>query len=201
MKQIRVMIAGDGDELCAAMREYLTAPQSGEALRDASPGDDAVLRFLKNQADEAVMDLVVPAREGFGLLDAIRRPRAAVSALPAPYQPRDRIGGILLSLGIPAHLKGFQYLREAVRLVLEQPERIRRLTKGLYPVVALRCGASASQVERAIRHAIEVGWNRGRVDALNTAFGCRVVIPEEKPSNGEFIALMVELLQEKRKNG
>jgi len=201
LKQIRVMIAADGDELCAAMREYLAAPRSREAARNAAVNDDAMRRFLENQEDDAVMDLVMPAWEGFGLLDAIRQPRTAVPALPAPYQPRDGIGGRLLSLGIPAHLKGFQYLREAVRLVLEQPERIRGLTKGLYQAVALRWGTSASRVERAIRHAIEVGWNRGRVDALNAAFGCRVVIPEEKPSNGEFIALMVELLLEKRKRG
>ena len=106
----------------------------------------------------------------------------------------DRISNIFLSLGIPAHIKGYQYLREAVRLVMEDSDRINRITKELYPSIARRFATSPSKVERAIRHAIEVAWSRGRVDTLNRAFGCRVAIPEDKPTNGEFIALVADKL-------
>ena len=116
--------------------------------------------------------------------------------LPPPPSPNvdDRMSNIFLSLGIPAHIKGYQFLREGVRLVIEQPDRINRITKELYPSIARRYATSLSKVERAIRHAIEVAWSRGRVESLNRAFGCRVAIPEDKPTNGEFIALIADKL-------
>ena len=116
--------------------------------------------------------------------------------LPPQPSPNvdDRMSNIFLSLGIPAHIKGYQFLREGVRLVIEQPDRINRITKELYPSIARRYATSPSKVERAIRHAIEVAWSRGRVESLNRAFGCRVAIPEDKPTNGEFIALIADKL-------
>ena len=106
----------------------------------------------------------------------------------------DRLSNLFLGMGIPAHIKGYQYLREAVRLVLEKPNMISGITKELYPTIARRFNTTASKVERAIRHAIEVAWSRGRVETLNKAFGCRVAHPDEKPTNGEFIALIADKL-------
>jgi len=106
----------------------------------------------------------------------------------------DRLSNLFLGMGIPAHIKGYQYLREAVKLVLENPAMINGITKELYPAIAHRFNTSASKVERAIRHAIEVAWSRGRVDTLNRAFGCSVAQPDDKPTNGEFIALIADKL-------
>ena len=106
----------------------------------------------------------------------------------------DRLSNLFLGMGIPAHIKGYQYLREAIRLVIDKPDMIGGITKELYPAIARRFGTSSSKVERAIRHAIEVAWSRGRVDTLNKAFGCRVAHPDEKPTNGEFIALIADKL-------
>ena len=119
---------------------------------------------------------------------------APVVPVAANHTLDDRLSNIFLSLGIPAHIKGYQFLREAIKLVIEQPDRINRITKELYPAIARRFNTSSSKVERAIRHAIEVAWSRGRIDTLNCAFGCRVAIPEEKPTNGEFIALVADKL-------
>lgn len=121
---------------------------------------------------------------------------AEKNELPPPpsHNVEDRMSNIFLSLGIPAHIKGYQFLREGVRLVIEQPDRINRITKELYPSIARRYATSPSKVERAIRHAIEVAWSRGRVESLNRAFGCRVALPEDKPTNGEFIALIADKL-------
>ena len=138
--------------------------------------------------------------------DAARQQEiVAADPLPFPVAARsvdDRLSNIFLSLGIPAHIKGYQFLREAVKLVLDNPDSINRITKELYPTIARRFGTSASKVERAIRHAIEVGWSRGRVESLNRAFGCRVATPEDKPTNGEFIALIADKLslEEQQKN-
>ncbi len=117
-----------------------------------------------------------------------------ISASAAGPTLDERLAGLFLTIGIPAHIKGYQYLREAVKMVIETPDVINRITKELYPGVARRFGTSASKVERAIRHAIEVAWSRGRIDSLNKAFGCRVAVKEDKPTNGEFIAMIADKL-------
>ncbi len=106
----------------------------------------------------------------------------------------EKLAGLFLTIGIPAHIKGYQYLREAVKMVIENPDVINRITKELYPGIGRRFATTASKVERAIRHAIEVAWSRGRIDTLNRAFGCKVATREDKPTNGEFIAMIADKL-------
>lgn len=106
----------------------------------------------------------------------------------------ERISNIFISIGIPPHIKGYGYLREGIKMAVQDPQVINNVTKGLYPVIGERYQTSASKVERAIRHAIEVAWNRGRVDAVNAIFGARVYIGNEKPTNSEFIALVADKL-------
>lgn len=106
----------------------------------------------------------------------------------------EKLSSLFLTIGIPAHIKGYAFLREAVKMVVDRPDVINRITKELYPGIARHFNTSASKVERAIRHAIEVAWNRGRIDTLNKAFGCKVACPEDKPTNGEFIAMLADKL-------
>ena len=107
----------------------------------------------------------------------------------------ERIANLFLTVGIPAHIKGYQYLREAVKMVMENPDLMGRITKELYPGIAHRFGTTSSKVERAIRHAIEVAWNRGRIEALDEAVGRNVCSLDDKPTNGEFIALVSDRLR------
>jgi len=107
----------------------------------------------------------------------------------------ERIANLFLTVGIPAHIKGYQYLREAVKMVIDNPDLMGRITKELYPGIARRFGTTSSKVERAIRHAIEVAWNRGRIEALDEAFGRNVCSLDDKPTNGEFIALVSDRLR------
>lgn len=104
----------------------------------------------------------------------------------------EKITNIFLTVGIPAHIKGYQFLREAIKMAIDNPEIINSITKKLYPSIADRFDTSASKVERAIRHAIEVAWNRGKIENINTLFGIRVYNNNEKPTNGEFIALVAD---------
>ena len=106
----------------------------------------------------------------------------------------ERLSNIFITVGIPAHIKGYHYLREAVKLTVETPEIINSITKRLYPAVAARFGTSPSKVERAIRHAIEVAWNKGKIENVNHIFGIKVYSANEKPTNGEFIALVADKL-------
>ena len=106
----------------------------------------------------------------------------------------ERISNIFISIGIPPHIKGYAYLREGIKMAVEDPHVINNVTKGLYAVIGEKFQTTASKVERAIRHAIEVAWNRGRIDAVNAIFGARVYIGTEKPTNSEFIALVADKL-------
>ncbi len=106
----------------------------------------------------------------------------------------EKISNIFISIGIPPHIKGYSYLREGIKMAIENPSLINNVTKELYPAIGKKFDTSASKVERAIRHAIEVAWNRGRVDAINAIFGVRVYIGSEKPTNSEFIALVADKL-------
>ena len=112
-------------------------------------------------------------------------------------QPRsldEKITSVFLVIGIPAHIKGYHYLREAIRMVYFQPELINRITKELYPGIAKRFSTSASKVERAIRHSIEVAWTRGKIENINQLFGYNIYSKNDKPTNGEFIALVADKL-------
>lgn len=104
----------------------------------------------------------------------------------------EKISNIFITVGIPAHIKGYQFLREAIKMAIDNPEIINSITKQLYPSIAERFETSASKVERAIRHAIEVAWNRGKIENINSLFGVKVYSSNDKPTNGEFIALVAD---------
>ena len=103
-----------------------------------------------------------------------------------------RISDIFITVGIPAHIKGYQFLREAIILTIGQPGIINSITKELYPSVAKRFQTTPSKVERAIRHAIEVGWSRGKIENINNIFGVKIYGRNDRPTNGEFIALVAD---------
>lgn len=95
-------------------------------------------------------------------------------------------------IGVPAHIKGYKYLRNAILLSIKAPESIEAITKVLYPAVAKKWETTSSRVERAIRHAIEVAWERGDINTLSEYFGNTVSTLKGKPTNSEFIALMAD---------
>ena len=109
------------------------------------------------------------------------------------------VTAIIHEIGVPAHIKGYQYLREAIIIAVEDMEVINAVTKILYPEVAKRFGTTASRVERAIRHAIEVAWDRGDLETLQKYFGYTVSNAKGKPTNSEFIAMIADRLQLQRK--
>ncbi len=132
-------------------------------------------------------------------MDVLERKIASLlvgKATPKPYRPLlgvdKKITDIFITVGIPAHIKGYHFLREAIKMAIDSPEIINSITKRLYPEVAKMFNTSASKVERAIRHAIEVAWNKGRIENINSLFGVRVYSGNEKPTNGEFIALVAD---------
>ena len=106
---------------------------------------------------------------------------------------------IIHDIGVPAHIKGYKYLREAIILAIEDEEIMSAVTKVLYPTVAKTFSTTSSRVERAIRHAIEVAWDRGDIETLQSFFGYTVSNLKGKPTNSEFIAMIADSLRLKLK--
>jgi two-component system response regulator (stage 0 sporulation protein A) len=110
-----------------------------------------------------------------------------------------QVTGVIHRIGVPAHIKGYSYLRSAIMMVVKDNDVINSVTKVLYPAVAKMHGTSPSRVERAMRHAIEVAWDRGDLDVLNDLFGYTVQTDKGKPTNSEFIALIADDLRIKNR--
>lgn len=131
----------------------------------------------------------------------LERMRAAFLEAPAPAKEspsrselKNLVTSVIHEIGVPAHIKGYQYLREAILIAIDDMEVINAVTKVLYPEVAKRFETTASRVERAIRHAIEVAWDRGDLETLQKYFGYTVSNAKGKPTNSEFIAMIADRL-------
>lgn len=120
---------------------------------------------------------------------------------PTPKNLEAEVTSIMHEIGVPAHIKGYQYLREAIIMVVNEIDLINSITKQLYPSIAKLYNTTPSRVERAIRHAIEVAWSRGKVDAIDSLFGYTVNIGKGKPTNSEFIAMVADKLRLEMKAG
>lgn len=105
------------------------------------------------------------------------------------------VTNMIHEIGVPAHIKGYQYLREAIMMSVEDSNMISSITKILYPTIAKRFQTTPSRVERAIRHAIEVAWSRGRMETLDSLFGYTIDTGKGKPTNSEFIALIADRIR------
>ena len=104
----------------------------------------------------------------------------------------EKLSNIFMTAGIPVHVKGFRFLKEAVKQSVEQPSMINNITKILYPAIAKKYESTPSKVERAIRHAIGVAWSKGKIENINKIFGVQLYGREDKPTNGELIALVAD---------
>lgn len=159
-------------------------------------------------SDERKVDLsktlMELAEEGWTLEELLNeagvRPVVKQEAEEQETEKKDlvlQITSIIHEIGVPAHIKGYQYLRKAIEIAVEDADSINAVTKVLYPEVAKEFDTTASRVERAIRHAIEVGWDRGDLETLQGYFGYTVSNAKGKPTNSEFIAMVADKLRMK----
>ena len=186
-----------GTDGCAIIKAVKRAWPEAKIVAVGIANDELIEKAL---AEGAIYYLVKP----FTVASAFERIRELLkenAPKPVPLLAKrkpvtldEKISEIFISIGIPPHIKGYGYLREGIKLTIECPYIINSVTKELYPTVAKHFSTTASKVERAIRHAIEVAWNRGRIDAITAIFGSRIYLGSEKPTNSEFIALVVDKL-------
>ena len=150
-----------------------------------------ILGDLMSANKEFQIMITVPSVKGEGAGTVRETP---VQKEPARDLEQD-VTDMIHEIGVPAHIKGYQYLREAIMMSVEDPGMISSITKILYPTIAKRFQTTPSRVERAIRHAIEVAWSRGRMETLDALFGYTIETGKGKPTNSEFIALIADRIR------
>jgi len=158
-------------------------------------GGCSVIRVEDNSLIQQILYMV--AAEGReGSVPPVTKAGEVLSEFPATMAKKIdmRLSNILSIIGIAANIKGFGYIKESVKICIADQQIVGAITKSLYPAVAAKFNTSASKVERAIRHAIQVCWDRGRLEKLNEIFGIPVIEKNDKPTNGEFISYLAERL-------
>ena len=258
--KLRVLIVDSSEEYRRTLAAAVEADAHFQLLDTAGDGVDAVQKAGALQPDVIIMDLVLPRRDGMGVLRRLQETGSraipfvvsgfynsqvvaqaaelgAAYFMPKPCDTAELLGRIRLcsctqpirtaaetaseqsglakrkaeqgleaavtdiihEIGVPAHIKGYQYLREAIILTVNDMDIINAVTKVLYPTVAKKFATTPSRVERAIRHAIEVAWDRGDLETLQKFFGYTVSNIKGKPTNSEFIAMIADHLSLRRK--
>jgi len=158
-------------------------------------GGCSVIRVKDNSLIQQILYMVAAGgREG--MEKPVTKAGEVLAEFPATMAKRidRRLSNILSTIGIAANIKGFGYIKEAVKICIADQQIVGAITKNLYPEVAEQFNTSASKIERAIRHAIQVCWDRGRLEKLNEVFGIPVIQKNDKPTNGEFISYLTERL-------
>ena len=206
---------GDGDELLRMSRELepdvivmemaLTGLDGMGVLEELSAQERRPrIIVLSGYARGAVAELAAAKGADYYLAkpcvvsrvcERVRQIAGTGVAEEEPVDLETQVTAIIHDVGVPAHIKGYQYLREAILIAVKDMDVINAVTKVLYPEVAKRFGTTASRVERAIRHAIEVAWDRGDLETLQKYFGYTVSNSKGKPTNSEFIAMIADRLQ------
>ncbi len=148
-----------------------------------------ILNDLMNQNKEFQIMITVPSSEKQKNTTEITEEKPVVRDL------EQDVTNMIHDIGVPAHIKGYQYLREAIMMSVNDPTMISSITKLLYPTIAKRFQTTPSRVERAIRHAIEVAWSRGKMETLDNLFGYTINTGKGKPTNSEFIALIADKIR------
>ena len=180
----------------------ITSPVANQHMFIQASGAGAQLCLIKPIRQDSLLqhiDELLTTRNGQGV------GTSGGTGFPAPTTASNsddietQVTQIIHQIGVPAHIKGYQYLRTAILLTVKDSDIINSVTKVLYPSVAKKYSTTTSRVERAIRHAIEVAWDRGDVDTLNSYFGYTIQNNRGKPTNSEFIAMIADNLRLKYK--
>lgn len=163
------------------------------------------MAMMDNEGFIRVLGDLMAQNKGFQIMITVPSDKSRECEKKAVKETQEEIllerdvTGMLHKIGVPAHIKGYQYLREAIIYSVEDPEMLGAVTKILYPAIAKRSHTTSSRVERAIRHAIEVAWNRGCEEVLEEIFGYTISVGRGKPTNSEFIAMLADKITLKRK--
>ncbi|GER72434.1 sporulation transcription factor Spo0A [Weizmannia acidilactici] len=194
----------DGLGVLKKLRETGHSPMPNVIMLTAFGQEDVTKKAVELGASYFVlkpfdMDMLVShIRQISGKASTVLKSPSGLGRVQADSKPKNldaSITSIIHEIGVPAHIKGYMYLREAISMVYNDIELLGSITKVLYPEIAKKYNTTASRVERAIRHAIEVAWSRGNIESISTLFGYTVSMTKAKPTNSEFIAMVADKLR------
>lgn len=175
MEQVKTTVTKDNEKMFKILNDLMNANKEFQIMITV-PGEDSA-------KEEKVSRFVIePSGEG-------------KTNKMAEHDLEQDVTDMIHEIGVPAHIKGYQYLREAIMMAVEDIDMLNSITKVLYPTIAKKFQTTPSRVERAIRHAIEVAWSRGRMETLDALFGYTVNTGKGKPTNSEFIALIADRIR------
>ena len=187
-----------GTDGCGVIQATKKTWANAKIIATGLPNDDIIARAVSEGANYYLIKPFSVATAMDRFRELLKEDEQEVKDISVgkriPATIEERITEIFMAIGVPPHIKGYSYMREGIKMMVENPSVANGITKELYPSIAKKFGTTASKVERAIRHAIEVAWNRGRIDAINAIFGSRIYLGVEKPTNSEFIALVADKL-------
>ncbi len=169
MEQLRVVTAQDNERMFRILSELITKDKEFQIMITVPSGKQHTVDSSRENTQDKMID------KGHDL--------------------EKDVTDMIHEIGVPAHIKGYQYLREAIMMSVRDGEMLNSITKILYPTIAKKYQTTSSRVERAIRHAIEVAWSRGNMETLDSLFGYTISIGKGKPTNSEFIALITDKIR------
>lgn len=179
MQKLKVLIADDNPRMASMIQNILMDDDEIQVVGTAEDGVETLGMIEETEPDLLLLDLIMPKLDGLGVMERLQEKQKMKK--------------------VPAHIKGYQYLRDAIMMSVDDKEMLNSITKILYPSIAKQHGTTPSRVERAIRHAIEVAWSRGKVDTIDELFGYTVHNGKGKPTNSEFVALIADKIRLEQK--
>lgn len=156
---------------------------------------DTLINRIRQLKATAVSKVTAPITASMQVAAASAQLLPKSKGMPTAHNLETQVTSVIHEIGVPAHIKGYQYLRDAIIMVINDMDILNSITKQLYPNIAKQYNTTPSRVERAIRHAIEVAWSRGKMDTIDMLFGYTVNNGKGKPTNSEFIALIADRLR------
>lgn len=200
MDGLSVMEKVNMDEQITKRPEFIIVTAVGqERITEDAFRKGASYYVMKPFHNDMILSRIKDAGNGERKNNSESESRNAVSK-KQEYNLEIRVTDMIHEIGIPAHIKGYHYLRDAIIMAVDDMDVLNAITKVLYPTIAKMHQTTASRVERAIRHAIEVAWSRGKLDTLDELFGYTVSNGKGKPTNSEFIALIADTIRLENKN-
>ena len=200
MDGLSVMEKVNMDEQITKRPEFIIVTAVGqERITEDAFRKGASYYVMKPFHNDMILSRIKDAGNGERKNNSEYESRNAVSK-KQEYNLETRVTDMIHEIGIPAHIKGYHYLRDAIIMAVDDMDVLNAITKVLYPTIAKMHQTTASRVERAIRHAIEVAWSRGKLDTLDELFGYTVSNRKGKPTNSEFIALIADTIRLENKN-
>ena len=175
MEQLKTTVTKDNERMFKILTDLMNANKEFHIMITV-PGEDSL------EEDNVSRFIIEPGKSG-------------VTKNKVEHNLEQDVTDMIHEIGVPAHIKGYQYLREAIMMAVKDIDMLNSITKVLYPTIAKRFQTTPSRVERAIRHAIEVAWSRGRMETLDALFGYTVNTGKGKPTNSEFIALIADRIR------